>query len=124
MLDQLESSTEDKNISFEQKTPQQVKEKTQFIQPSTKPTAVTATPKTLEKQVKDRAAKTETKSALMEALEKAKALRNQEIPRTSVKPPVPSPDLGQVLQSVIKTSNIEEKTDIKDLYKKNIHKWR
>lgn len=114
LLDQLESSTEDKNSSLEQKSPQQVKEKTQFIQPSTKPTAVAATPKTLEKQVKDRAAKTETKSALLEALEKAKALRSQEVPKTSVKQSIPSPDLGQILQNVIKSNNTEEKTDIKE----------
>lgn len=111
LLDQLENpSDHTEAVSVRPLEISPAKEKKTFIVKSTEPVKKAAEPtplviapqRTLEKEIKDRAAKPETKSALMEALEKAKALRAQEAPAVVPKPIIPDPSLSQALQNAMK----------------------
>ena len=79
---------------------------TPIIIPKEKAKHVTTSMKTLEKPVKDRAAKPETKNVLFEALQKAKSLQQEEKKSVTAQAPTPKPSetLHESLQKVLAES--------------------
>lgn len=112
LLDQLEFSEESTPVvSLEKQTP--------VLNQNTPLAPITAQKeKILDKPIKDRAAKPETKNVLMEALEKAKALKAAE---TAAKPPVvekPIYDQTALHETLQQFKKVEEPVVKKELPKK------
>ncbi len=104
LLDQLGESGETEVIETVTKP---VSKET--IKPEIKVESVNIVPKSLEKPVKDRAAKTETKNVLLEALQKAQQIKQQEtVEKPAPIKKVPAESLHDTLQKVIVGTSSKE----------------
>jgi hypothetical protein len=93
LLDQLGESGEAGTV--EQKKPTLAEP----VKPTVKKESVSIAPKSLEKPIKDRAAKAETKNVLLEALQKAQQIKQKEV----INKPVPTKPLdAESLQETLK----------------------
>lgn len=102
LLGQLETSVTDEPAA----KPIQTIEVKKIELPKIEPVAPTVA-KSLDKPIKDRAAKPETKNALLEALEKARKIKDEEREEASQKPKTPTSDLS-LKDMVTDVAHVEE----------------
>jgi hypothetical protein len=102
LLGQLETSVTDEPVV---KPVQEIEVKKNELPKIEPVTPIVA--KSLDKPVKDRAAKPETKNALLEALEKAKKIKEDEQMKASQKPKTPTSDLS-LKDMVTDVAHVEE----------------
>jgi hypothetical protein len=123
LLGQLESSVTENISAKPVEKPEVKKVELPKIEPVTP-----VTTKTLDKPVKDRAAKPETKNALLEALEKAKKIKDEEKAKAEQKPKTPTSDLSlkdmvtdvEHVETIIQSAETAEKKPIEKTVEKKV----